>query len=220
MLSAAGSAYNPLSSANLPTYSNMGDDSDNDDEMVDFVDSSDDDNTGRGAGIGAGREEASDDPPLRAGPNATTMGFEFELCVAVATNTKMMPDPHPNDGRWISDHLIERSHESLSYKYTARNKLVDTLVAHGVPAQKNPENCKCHFLILSSSFILFLFIFLVNSGLQNGAVVFHIKTLSPLSKISVGLLFPYVLYMFRPGPLIMTSFILSEDHHRVLGIRR
>ncbi|KAI3332622.1 hypothetical protein F4824DRAFT_504053 [Ustulina deusta] len=118
----------------------MGDDSDNDDEMVDFVDSSDDDNTGRGAGIGAGREEASDDPPLRAGPNATTMGFEFELCVAVATNTKMMPDPHPNDGRWISDHLIERSHESLSYKYTARNKLVDTLVAHGVPAQKNPEN--------------------------------------------------------------------------------
>ncbi|KAI1425321.1 hypothetical protein F5Y12DRAFT_796049 [Xylaria sp. FL1777] len=108
-----------------------GDDGDGDDD--------DDDSDSSQFSVPAGEGVADDDPPLRDGPNATTMGFEFELAIAVARESPTIPDPHPNDGRWLSDNLVDKDPEGLAFKYTAKNKIVDTLVAYGVPTQKGEE---------------------------------------------------------------------------------
>ncbi|KAI0549135.1 hypothetical protein F4679DRAFT_596112 [Xylaria curta] len=77
-----------------------------------------------------------DNPPVRAGGNATTIGFEFELLVAVARAQEGFPDPHPNDHRWLSDRLINELEVGFSYRYTMRNKIVDQLNLSGVVAHK------------------------------------------------------------------------------------
>ncbi|KAI0459718.1 hypothetical protein F5B21DRAFT_525145 [Xylaria acuta] len=80
-----------------------------------------------------------DNPPVREGGNATTIGFEFELLVAVARAQEGFPDPHPTDGRWLSDRLVNKDQEALSYKFTARNKIVDQLNTSGITARKTNE---------------------------------------------------------------------------------
>ncbi|RYC60879.1 hypothetical protein CHU98_g5337 [Xylaria longipes] len=81
-----------------------------------------------------------DNPPVRNGGNATTIGFEFELLVAAARAREEFPDPHPTDHRWLSDHLINRDTAALSFKYTMRNKIIDQLNAGGVTAHKTKEH--------------------------------------------------------------------------------
>ncbi|KAI0508542.1 hypothetical protein F5B22DRAFT_659144 [Xylaria bambusicola] len=83
--------------------------------------------------------DTNDDPPVRDGPNATTIGFEFELAIAVTKRSADIPDPHPNDGRWLSDKLVTRYEDGLGFRYTTKNKIVDTLRAAGVPARKSQE---------------------------------------------------------------------------------
>ncbi|KAI0490085.1 hypothetical protein F4859DRAFT_501684 [Xylaria cf. heliscus] len=80
-----------------------------------------------------------DNPPLRDGGNATTIGFEFELLVAASRGQEILPDPHPKETRWLSDHLINRDEEGLAFKYTVRNKIIDQLNAGGVTAHKTEE---------------------------------------------------------------------------------
>ncbi|KAI1752530.1 hypothetical protein F4782DRAFT_546490 [Xylaria castorea] len=80
-----------------------------------------------------------DNPPVRDGGNATTIGFEFELLVAVARAEERFPDPHPTDHRWLSDLLINKDDEARSYKYTVRNKIIDQLNASGIIAHKTEE---------------------------------------------------------------------------------
>ncbi|KAK5633193.1 hypothetical protein RRF57_008907 [Xylaria bambusicola] len=84
--------------------------------------------------------EPDDGPPVRDGPNATTIGFEFELAIAAAKQSAEFPDPHPNDGRWLSDKLATRYEDGLGFKYTTKNKIVDTLRAAGVSARKSQEH--------------------------------------------------------------------------------
>ncbi|GAW10967.1 hypothetical protein ANO14919_003050 [Xylariales sp. No.14919] len=86
-------------------------------------------------------EEQTDDPPLRPGRNLTTMGFEFELLIAICRSSESMPDPHPRDGRWLSETeaIIKKDEDSRSWKYTCRNKIIDFLVAQGVSAHKTEE---------------------------------------------------------------------------------
>ncbi|TRX98914.1 hypothetical protein FHL15_000256 [Xylaria flabelliformis] len=81
-----------------------------------------------------------DNPPVRAGGNATTIGFEFELLVAVARAQEGFPDPHPTDHRWLSDRLINEDEGAMSYKYTVRNKIIDQLNLSGVVAHKIEED--------------------------------------------------------------------------------
>lgn len=92
----------------------------------------------------AGWEELQDidNPPVRYGDNATTIGFEFELLVAVCKAQEIFPDPHPNDLRWLSDRLINKDLEPLAFKFTCRNNIVDLLNANGVVAHKTKEYCK------------------------------------------------------------------------------
>ncbi|KAJ2975493.1 hypothetical protein NUW58_g8338 [Xylaria curta] len=80
-----------------------------------------------------------DDPPVRPGENLTTIGFEFELLVAVCRARERYPDPHPNDPRWQSEVLIRAPRDDMKYKYTVRNKIIDELNAKGLFAQKTPE---------------------------------------------------------------------------------
>ena len=86
--------------------------------------------------------DSNDNPPLRDGLNVTTIGFEFELGVAVARRHVNDPDPHPKDGRWLSNHLITGNDRSRGYRYTCKNRIVDTLVASGVVARKGTEYCR------------------------------------------------------------------------------
>ncbi|KAI1736549.1 hypothetical protein F4680DRAFT_461045 [Xylaria scruposa] len=85
-----------------------------------------------------------DNPPLRAGANATTIGFEFELLVAVARAEEGFPDPHPNDHRWLSDRLINEHEVGFTYRYTMRNRIVDQLNSRGVVAHKYQDYWVIH----------------------------------------------------------------------------
>ncbi|KAI3332274.1 hypothetical protein HD806DRAFT_546413 [Xylariaceae sp. AK1471] len=78
----------------------------------------------------------TDDPPRRSGLNRTTIGFEFEFLLAVSRITDQCPDPHPNDGRWISDHLINVADVTPAFKYTACNRVIDELRNKNVAARK------------------------------------------------------------------------------------
>ncbi|KAI0444817.1 hypothetical protein F4803DRAFT_572519 [Xylaria telfairii] len=80
-----------------------------------------------------------DNVPVRHGDNATTIGFEFELLVAVCRSEEDFPDPHPNDSRWLSDRLINKDLEPLAFRFTCRNKIVDLLNEGGVVAHKTKE---------------------------------------------------------------------------------
>ncbi|KAJ8126196.1 hypothetical protein O1611_g7442 [Lasiodiplodia mahajangana] len=80
-----------------------------------------------------------DNPPLRPGPNATTLGLEFELFVAVARGGEGIPDAHRHDPRWLSEALINLREESPGYCYTVRNKIIDELIRGGVAAHKTNE---------------------------------------------------------------------------------
>ncbi|KAI1128279.1 hypothetical protein F5Y10DRAFT_265327 [Nemania abortiva] len=84
-------------------------------------------------------EDRTDNPPRPPGPNATTLGFEFEVMMAVSRCREDIPDPHPKDGRWLSDALINLDSNSLAYRYTARNKIIDELIQAGVVAHKTRE---------------------------------------------------------------------------------
>ncbi|KAI0404970.1 hypothetical protein F4802DRAFT_564983 [Xylaria palmicola] len=101
--------------------------------------SDDDDNTRVGADPRSPSETNIDNPPVRAGDNATTIGFEFEFMSAVSRFDEDFPDPHPNDTRWLSDHLVDREEDSAAFKYTVRNKIIDELTENGVCAHKTNE---------------------------------------------------------------------------------
>ncbi|TGJ87472.1 hypothetical protein E0Z10_g1248 [Xylaria hypoxylon] len=84
-------------------------------------------------------EPEPDDPPVRDGGNATTLGFEFELLVAASRFNESVPEPHPGDGRWISENLVNEDKDGPVFKYTCRNKIIDLLLARGVSAHKTEE---------------------------------------------------------------------------------
>ncbi|KAI1145295.1 hypothetical protein F4825DRAFT_474274, partial [Nemania diffusa] len=85
-------------------------------------------------------EKADDDPPLKDGGNATTIGFEFELLVAISRYGENVPDPHPNEKRWLSDNLAKHRGNKDVFMYTARNKIIDELIDGGVSAYKTNEH--------------------------------------------------------------------------------
>ncbi|KAI1450631.1 hypothetical protein F5Y02DRAFT_426756 [Annulohypoxylon stygium] len=78
-----------------------------------------------------------DNPRLPNGPNRTTVGVEFELAMAVS-RVKEAPDSHPNDGRWLSENLVDTAMD-WTYRVTVRNHLIDTLRKHGITANKTKE---------------------------------------------------------------------------------
>ncbi|KAI0109504.1 hypothetical protein GGR51DRAFT_569815 [Nemania sp. FL0031] len=80
-----------------------------------------------------------DNPPVRPGGNATTVGFELEILVAIARGTENLPDPHPNDTRWLSDDIFQFEVDDGPLKYTVRNKIIDELIRAGVVANKIDE---------------------------------------------------------------------------------
>ncbi|KAI1179300.1 hypothetical protein F4777DRAFT_574999 [Nemania sp. FL0916] len=102
-----------------------------------FLDGSDD---GYISNNGSGLVENVDNPPRRPGPNATTMGFELEFLVAAAKRKDTpFPDPHPMERRWLPDVLADVSDETLRFKYTVRNRIIDELIRQGVNAHKTVE---------------------------------------------------------------------------------
>jgi hypothetical protein len=84
----------------------------------------------------------TDDPPRRDGLGRTTIGFEFEFLLAVSRIKNDCPDPHPDDNRWLSDHLIDVADITPAYKYTACNRVIDELRKNNVPARKMNNYCK------------------------------------------------------------------------------
>ncbi|KAI0967649.1 hypothetical protein F4678DRAFT_482969 [Xylaria arbuscula] len=79
----------------------------------------------------------SDNPSLRGGPNMTTIGFELEFAVAATVASEGEEDPHQEDLRWFSEILIGKNIDYLPFKFTVKNKLIDTLVAASIPIQKD-----------------------------------------------------------------------------------
>ncbi|KAI0205017.1 hypothetical protein F4808DRAFT_474317 [Astrocystis sublimbata] len=80
-----------------------------------------------------------DNPPVREGGNATSIGIELEFLVAVCRASEDIPDPLRKDHRWLTDSLINESPESSAFKYTVRNKIIDRLSANGIVANKTNE---------------------------------------------------------------------------------
>ncbi|KAI0536483.1 hypothetical protein GGR58DRAFT_514527 [Xylaria digitata] len=117
-----------------------GDDDNNDADDDDNDDIDNDSNDDEPGGEPEPEPEIEpDDPPVRDGGSATTVGFEFELFIAVSRIDEETPDPHPEDARWLSEHLTTRSSQGLAFKYTCRNKIIDLLTAKGVSAHKTNE---------------------------------------------------------------------------------
>ncbi|KAI1086581.1 hypothetical protein F5B19DRAFT_501194 [Rostrohypoxylon terebratum] len=104
--------------------------------------SPDDPGRSGGGGGGGGSKVFSfmtGNPSLPKGKNRTTVGVEFELTLAVSRRHRNMQDPHPNEGRWLSDNLIDEDDNNWAYRVTIRNLVIDTLRSYGVVANKTRE---------------------------------------------------------------------------------
>ncbi|KAI1386767.1 putative amidoligase enzyme-domain-containing protein [Hypoxylon trugodes] len=86
-----------------------------------------------------------DNPPLPPGQNRTTVGVEFEFSAAVARAEDFIADPHPQDGRYLSEALIDQNDDSARYMLTVRNRVIDVLRENGITAVKTEEKSTIPF---------------------------------------------------------------------------
>ncbi|KAI1302225.1 hypothetical protein F5Y03DRAFT_407909 [Xylaria venustula] len=100
------------------------------------IDNNSDSSDEAGPAFPRGRVRA-DNPALRPGLNATTIGFELEFAVAASMADHGVQDPHGIDRRWLSDILTAANKDLLPFKFTVKNKLIDTLVAASIPIRKD-----------------------------------------------------------------------------------
>ncbi|KAI1073942.1 hypothetical protein F5B20DRAFT_596740 [Whalleya microplaca] len=82
----------------------------------------------------------SDDPPLPAGTrDRTTIGVEFEFLVAACRSTRNIQDPHPNDGRWLTDKLIDLSDANNVFLATVEERIARVMRNAGIVAKAAGE---------------------------------------------------------------------------------